>query len=363
MTTLTFIFLTLLTWTVLSGSWLSLNCLKLRLSSHDDETKSFSSSALYQNAVIHTLQLTVTCERFLGMRDVITEDCTSMFVSGCVNTCKRVQDAVSEEEQHRKSCKSDIQQLWVCFQSKSSCLSHRTQIMSKVNATLCSMETFLTQAGNVNSGWPYASTWKVDAGFLATVLLFGTYMKRMILSANSVPPGSDSNSTMMMLLIMTLHRFSPSVIIQQLCEWPYITVVISCALCLSYVLIRTANVSLACKVAWKMMKVLCLLQQRLWTLSFTVMFVWFTCSLLFLNKNMKLWIEDKDVGSTLRYRALLELLVTLYCMFILLPSLLQFILMKLNFLSVHLHVQLVTCLQNSRVPTKYVLVMKIHRFI
>nr|XP_043876097.1 uncharacterized protein LOC122765760 [Solea senegalensis] len=337
---------------VLSGTWLSLNRRELRLYGHGGETKSFCSNASYKNAVVHTSQLTVTCERFLGIWGEITEDCSSFaslpanvtFVRGCVNTSERARD----EARNRKICIYDIQQLWAYFQSKTSCLLHRTQIMSE-----CSKETFLTQAGRVKSVRPYASRWKVEAGLLATVLLFGTYMKRMTPSANSAAPVSDSNSTMMMLLIMTLHRLSPPVIQQ-----PYITVVISSAVCLSYALIRAANVSLACKVACKMMKGLCLLRQRLWSLPFTFMLLWFPCRLLFLDK-----IEDNDFGSTLRYWALLELLVTLYCMSILLPSLLQFILMKLDFLSVHLHVQLVTCLQNSRVPTKYVLVMKIHRFI
>ncbi|XP_026230623.1 LOW QUALITY PROTEIN: extracellular calcium-sensing receptor-like [Anabas testudineus] len=60
MTTVTFVFLTLFSWMVSSGTWLSLDqCTDL--SQYDEETKGFSSSASYKNTVIH--DKAKTCER------------------------------------------------------------------------------------------------------------------------------------------------------------------------------------------------------------------------------------------------------------------------------------------------------------
>lgn len=63
MTTVAFVFLTLFSWMVSSGTWLSLDqCTDL--SQYDEETKGFSSCASYKNAVIHDkTKLAQTCER------------------------------------------------------------------------------------------------------------------------------------------------------------------------------------------------------------------------------------------------------------------------------------------------------------
>lgn len=192
-------------------------------------------------------------------------------------------------------------------------------------------------------------------------------MRRMKISPNSVSPVSDSNSTMVLLLSLMSHTFSPSATIHQPSEWSRITVRISVTVYLFCALGTTVPVLLLCRAAHNVMKLLCLSEQQFRALPFNVLLL---CGFSSLNRNVKQWIEDilveGNVGSTQRSWSLLrqmELLATSYCMFFLLLNFLQFILAKLNFLSVLLHVQLVICLQNSRIPTKYILDIKIRRLI
>lgn len=194
-------------------------------------------------------------------------------------------------------------------------------------------------------------------------------MTRMIISPNRISPPHSSNSTMM-LFILTLYCFSPSVTIHHQSEWSWVAVRISFVGCLSCALGGTVHVLIACRAAHTVVKLFCPTQPQFRALPVTVLFLWLTFSPPFPNKNLKLWFEDmllgSSVGSTLQSWTVLgqiKLLVTLCCVFVSLPSLLQSILTKFNFLSVLLHVQLVTCLQNSRVPIKYVLVIKINRLL
>lgn len=177
---------------------------------------------------------------------------------------------------------------------------------------------------------------------------------------------------MAMLFTMTLHCFSSSVNIHQPSEWSRIAVSISFAICLSCALGRAIHVFIVCRAAHTVMKLFCFMtdNQQVRALLVTVLFIWLTFSPPFPDKTVKHWFEDVlvegNMGSTLRSYAVLgqiELLATLYCAFVSLPSLLQSILTKLNFFSVLLNVQVVTCLQNSRVPTKYVLVIRINSLI
>lgn len=216
---------------------------------------------------------------------------------------------------------------------------------------------------------PKTSKW-VGRFFLAAVLLLGTYTRKIKISPNSVSPAHDSNSTMVMFFTLTLHCSSPTVAIHQPYAWSRIAVGVSFVVYLSCPPGRTVRLLLACRAAHTVMNLFCPTQQQFRALPFTVLFLWLTFSPPFPKKNVKPWFEDilieGSVGSTVRSWAVLgqlELLATLYCVFISLPSLLQSILTKLNFLRVLLHVQLVTCLQNSRVPTKYVLVIKMNRLI
>ena len=216
---------------------------------------------------------------------------------------------------------------------------------------------------------PDSSRW-VGRFFLAAVLLLGTYMRGRKISPNSVGPARDRNSTMVMFFTLTLHCFSPPVTIHQPSEWSRIAVGISFAAYLSCALGLTVHVLLACRAAHTVMKWFCKTQRQFRALPFTLLFLWLTFSPPFPDKNLKHWFEDLliegSVGSKLRSWAALEqteLLATLCCAFISLPSLILCILTKLNLLSVFLHVRLVICLQNSRAPTKYVLVVKINRLI
>lgn len=206
--------------------------------------------------------------------------------------------------------------------------------------------------------------------FLATVLLLGIYMTRIKVSPNRVSAAHGNNATIVILFTMTFHSFSPSLTLHQSSEWSHIAVEISFVICLSCALGRAVHMLLACRTAHTVVTLFCPTQQKFRALPVTVLLFWLTFRPSFPNKNVKHWFEDvlveSSVGSTVKSWAVLgqiELLATLYCMFVSLPSLLQSIVTKLNFLSVFLHVQLVTCLQNTRVPIKYVLIIKINRLI
>lgn len=219
----------------------------------------------------------------------------------------------------------------------------------------------------------YTSRW-VARFFLATALLLGIYMTRIKIPPNRVSPAHGSNSTMGMLFTVTLHCLSPSVTIHQPSEWSRIPVGMSFDVCLSLSLGRTVHMLIFFRAVYTVMNLFCTTQQQYRALPVTVLFIWLTFSppleCRTYLKNVKHWFEDilveGRVGLTLRSCAALrqiELLATLYSVFTSLTTLLGSTLTKLSFLSVLLNVQLVTCLQNSRVSTKYVLVIKINRLI
>ncbi|XP_023287283.1 uncharacterized protein LOC111673679 [Seriola lalandi dorsalis] len=244
-----------------------------------------------------------------------------------------------------------------------------SQMPSKYYAKQRPREAFPTQAGGVESVQPDTRRW-AGRFFLAAVLLLGIYMTRIKISQHNVRPAHDSNSTMVMLFTLTLQCFSPLLTVHQTSDWSNIAVGISCVVYLSCALGRTVHVLLACRAAHTVMKVFHPTYQQFRALPFTVLFLWLTFSPPLPNKNMEHWFEDilveGSVGSSLRSWAVLgqiDLLAALYFLFVSLPALLQSILTKVNVLSVLLHVQMVTSLQNSRVPTKYVLVIKINRLI
>ncbi len=226
--------------------------------------------------------------------------------------------------------------------------------------------------GRVENVRPTDTSRWVARFFLAGVLLLGIYMTKIKISPNRVSPGHGSNSPMVMLFTMTLHCFSPSVNIHQPFEWSGIAVGISFVVCLSCALGRAMHVLIACRAAHTVMKLFCFMtdNQQVRALPVTVLFIWLTFSPPFPDKTVKHCFGDilveSNVGSILRSWAVLgqiEVLATLYCVFVSLPSLLQSILTTFNFFSVLLNVQVVACLQNSRVPTKYVLVIRINRLI
>ncbi|XP_051254264.1 uncharacterized protein LOC127362519 [Dicentrarchus labrax] len=481
MTTVTFVFLTLFTWMVSSGTWVRLDqCAEISQYGHDEEKKGISSNASYKNGVIHDkTKVTVTCERAPGMKvalerkftqDRIIKDYTlfagltlnCILYNGSVNLLQRVKETVNREKQSIPVCKCQFWQYLVYFLSRTGRLlliieiktdNHRSirpsavlrsmdqsshiithvlvdhwktvdcicickafhlemkilqgflcrnfapafpefifnlseskvrpmsseesnrafvriyyvQMPSKFYLPHCPKEAFLTQTGRMKSVQPMDTSRWVARFFLAAALLLGIYMTRIKISPNRVHPAHGSNSTMVMLFTMTLRCFSS---IHEPTELSRIAVGISFVICLSYTLESTVHVLIACRAAHTVMKLFCTTQQQFRALPVTVLFIWLTFNPPFPNNNVKHWFDvilaNDTVGSTLRYWAVLgkiELLATLFCVFISLPSLLQSILMKLNFLNVLLNLQLITCLHNSRVPTKYVLIIKISRLI
>lgn len=205
--------------------------------------------------------------------------------------------------------------------------------------------------------------------FLAAVLLHGIYMTRVKTSPNRDGPAHGGNSSMVVLFTMTWHCFSPPRSIHLPSEWSRIAAGITVVCSFSCGLGRTVHVCIACRTALSVMKLFCSTQLHCRALPLTVLFIWLTLNPPFTNKITRHWFEDiidETMGSTPKSWAVvrqIELLATFYCLFVSLPSVLQSILTKLNVLSVLLNVQLITCLQNSRVPTKYVLLIKINRLL
>lgn len=202
--------------------------------------------------------------------------------------------------------------------------------------------------------------------FLVAVLLLGTYMTRRKISSHSVSAARDTNSTMGMLFNLTLRCFSPSLTLYRPSESSHIAGGISFMVYLTCALGRTVHVSLACRAAHTVMT-LVYLTQKCRALPFTALFLWLTYSPSSPNKNVKHWFEDilveGGVGATLRSWALfeqIELVATLYCLLCSLSALIQSI---LSFFTLLLHMHMVTSLQNSTVPTKYVLIIRINRLM
>lgn len=218
--------------------------------------------------------------------------------------------------------------------------------------------TFFT--GKVESVQPDTCGW-TGGIFLVAVLLLGTYMMRRKISSHGVSAVRDSNSAMVMLLNLTLQCFSPSLTLYRPSESSHIADGISFMVYLSCALGRTVHVSLACRAAHTVMT-LFYLTQKCRALPFTALFLWLTFSPPSPNKNVKHWFENilvqGSVGATLRSWALLA--ATLYCLLVSLSALLQSILTKVSFLTLLLHMHMVTSLQNSTVPTKYVLIIRIN---
>ncbi|XP_035799571.1 uncharacterized protein LOC118469644 [Amphiprion ocellaris] len=238
----------------------------------------------------------------------------------------------------------------------------------------CTKEAFLTPAdgikfpacrGRMKSVQPTDSSRWTGRCFLLAVLVLAVYTTRIKISSNRVSPVRDNNSTIVRLFAVTLSCFSPSLSIYQLSEFSIITVSLCCTLG------RTVHVLIACKAAHTVMKHFSPAQQQQFiALPVTALCLWMTLCGSFSNKNMNYFSTDvlaeDNVGSALRSWAVsghVQLLVTLCCVFVSLPSLLQSILTKLNILNIVFHLQLVMCLQNSRIPTKYVLVIKISGLI
>lgn len=195
---------------------------------------------------------------------------------------------------------------------------------------------------------------------LAAVVLLGIYLARIQIIPNRVSPAHGSNSTMMMLFTVTFHCFVPSGNTSQPSD--RLAVRISLMVCLFCALEITVHVLIDCRAAHSVIRLFCPIQQQFRVLPVTVFIIWLTLSSPFPNMNIKHWSEDMLVEGSVGSWAVLgqiELLTALYLVFLSLPSLLKSILTRLTFLSVLVHVQLVTCVHNSRVATKYELFIKI----
>lgn len=180
-----------------------------------------------------------------------------------------------------------------------------------------------------------SSRW-VGRTFQAALLLFAVYMTNIKISSNRVSLHHNCN-------------YLPSFTIYQLSKWCAVTV------CLTCVVGRTVHVLIIFRAAHTVMKWIFPAQHRLRALAVAVLLIWLNLSALFLNNSLKHLPEELLTGGL--WGVLRQVVLLSY------PTILQSILTKMNFLNVLFYVQLVTCQQNSRIPTKYVFIVKLNRLI
>lgn len=197
-----------------------------------------------------------------------------------------------------------------------------------------------------------ASSRCVGRVLLATGLLMVIYTR---LKINPTVSAHNSNTTMGMLFIIALHYSSERSIM------------------FSYIvcdLVKSIHILFVYKAVHLVLNRFCPSHLKSMAIPVTLLILWITFIVTFLNKNLKnLSIDVHEEGilsSTHILRSVLgqsRHLACLYISFALTSFLLQFILTKLNCLNVLCHLQLVTYPQNLRTPRKYVLFVRIYRFI
>lgn len=162
-----------------------------------------------------------------------------------------------------------------------------------------------------------------------------------------------------MLFTLTMHCFLPSVAVHHLSERSLLASLV-------WGLGRAVYAAVAGRVVINIVKICHLTQQQTRALSVLLFFFSMIYNFLSGNKNRKHWSSNmhlEGVGSALGYFEQTELLALFYWVFVSFPPLLQTIQTKMNRLSVLFHLQLVTCLQNSRIAKKYELVVEVSGMI
>lgn len=197
-----------------------------------------------------------------------------------------------------------------------------------------------------------ASSKCVKGFFLAAALVVFVIYKRRIKS-----PALNYNSTVVMLFTLTMCCFSRSAAVHRPSN---------CFMMVFYLfseLGKTIHILISCEGLHTLIKMCFPLHQQLRSFSLTLLFLWLTFTAAFSNSNLNHRPVEDGGRAMLRFWTLLEFLAFLHSVFVFFPFLLQFILTKLNYLCVLLHLQLVICQQNSRLPTQYVVVIRINRLI
>lgn len=199
----------------------------------------------------------------------------------------------------------------------------------------------------------------VGALLLGATLLLNICTMALIIPSKVIPI-CMSKLTVVMLFTLIMHCFLPSITIHRLSERSLIA-------SLFWALGRTVHVAVAGRVVMSIMKICHLTQQQTRTLSVPLFLFSMIYNVFFVNKSRKHWSQHIDLeermGSTLRYLEQMELLALFYWVLVSFPPLLQTIQAKMNRLSVLFHLQLVTCLQNSRLAKKYELVVEVSGMI
>ncbi|PWA24306.1 hypothetical protein CCH79_00020173, partial [Gambusia affinis] len=413
MTTFTFGFLTLCTWIISSGTWsgldqptefrqdeqneaLSISCKRsvLHISNKTKPTLAFKGGAVSLLCVLHDSWLHLLhnvneteekrgmckCEvlqfevHFLSKTVCLLHKMEVEAAVRCAQTTSFVQlhhwrTVYSFNIFKEGNPKSNILQDSVCADFKtgllncqilklcavSSDVSDRVcqrvcccKIFSMLFPASCSKEACMLQE-EMCSFHVCTKTWNVHSVcsrcvgrfFLATGLLVLIYTNR--LKTNSAASAPDSNATVGMLLTTAMRRSS---------DWFWTAFHLVC------VLAKTINVLIVCKAVHLVLNRFLNLCLKSMPRPVTVLIFLMTFNITLLNTNLRHGFLDVSmegrVESALRplrvVLAQFEFLASLYCLFALLPFLLQFILTKLNYSYVLLHLQLVTHPQRLQTP-------------
>ncbi|XP_019729797.1 uncharacterized protein LOC109518422 [Hippocampus comes] len=200
-------------------------------------------------------------------------------------------------------------------------------------------------------GWlpAHTSRW-VGRVFLAAVLLAWVRMTRMKMSAIRV-----GGTTVVTFFSFNLCWIPPPV---TMCPW-----LITLAACLKYFLSTSSLLVISRKALLCAMKWFRSTWQQCRELPVTVLILCLTLCLHFPAKSDKHWYDDVFPGLTMPVLDHLEFASHLYRLFTPLSTLLLCIWTQPTPVIILLHAQLVACVHSSRVPTKYVLVIKINQMI
>ncbi|XP_036070867.1 uncharacterized protein LOC112149879 isoform X1 [Oryzias melastigma] len=227
-------------------------------------------------------------------------------------------------------------------------------------STRCSNDAFITHPDKINESKQSRSSLhsKCVALILGATLLL-VICTIALIALSKVIPVCLSHLTVVMLFTLTMHCFLPSVAVHHLSERSLLASLV-------WGLGRAVYAAVAGRVVINIMKICHLTQQQTRALSVLLFFFSMIYNFLSGNKNRKHWSSNmhlEGVGSALGYFEQTELLALFYWVFVSFPPLLQTIQTKMNRLRVLFHLQLVTCLQNSRIAKKYELVVEVSGMI
>ncbi|XP_036070868.1 uncharacterized protein LOC112149879 isoform X2 [Oryzias melastigma] len=348
MRSITLVLLALLTQTVSSGSWFYLD----QHSELGVIVPRKLKRATVQNSVSRDSDKT---------KETLICHGLSLNLNGCVNTSQTEKDPEEKKEEYRYVDKHEVKP-HVSYSPTDgpNSILLVTETPSMFYSTRCSNDAFITHPDKINESKQSRSSLhsKCVALILGATLLL-VICTIALIALSKVIPVCLSHLTVVMLFTLTMHCFLPSVAVHHLSERSLLASLV-------WGLGRAVYAAVAGRVVINIMKICHLTQQQTRALSVLLFFFSMIYNFLSGNKNRKHWSSNmhlEGVGSALGYFEQTELLALFYWVFVSFPPLLQTIQTKMNRLRVLFHLQLVTCLQNSRIAKKYELVVEVSGMI